>query len=103
VKEVDASDCLVHVNVCTNERTDGRSCCRKVGGQEFFELLKGRVKEAGLRGTHWVTRTGCLGYCNDVGTTVAIHAHGKRSIWLTEVGLGDSDEVWRLMLEAASR
>lgn len=95
MKEIVPLPCQVHVNVCTNERTDGRVACHDVGGHELFRRLKDQVKDAGLRGTHWVTRTGCLGYCNAVGTTVAIHRRGESARFYTEVQASDFDAIWQ--------
>lgn len=91
---VDAERCEVQVLVCTNEREPGKSCCHKVGGMDFFTKLKTRVREEGLRGTHFITRTGCLGYCNDVGTTVVIHRRAQTPEWLSEVTAADFGTVW---------
>ena len=66
---------------------------------EFFTELKKKIREAGLSRTHWITRTGCLGYCNDVGTTVAIHRRGAPSRFYTEVTAADFPAI----LSAARR
>ncbi len=65
-----------------------------MGGQEFYLRMKEKIKEAGLYNTHWATRTGCLGFCNMVGTTVAIHRKGEAPQWFTEVKPEDFDAVW---------
>lgn len=91
----EAQDCKVQVLVCTNERPEGKSCCHKFGGQDFYLALKKRIKEAGLYDTHWVTRTGCLGFCNDVGTAVAIYRNGKPTLWYNEVTASDMDSLWQ--------
>lgn len=62
-----------HLLICTNQRPGAESCCQKVGGQEFFARMKEAVKDRGVRSSRWVTRTGCLGYCNDVGCVVALY------------------------------
>ena len=94
MKEIDAAKCKVHVLVCTNERAPERSCCKKVGGQELYLKLKQKLTETGIRGTHWVTRTGCLGYCNDLGPTVVINRPGRSSHWFSEVVDSDFDSIW---------
>ena len=53
-----------HVFVCVNERTDGRDCCADVHGMDIFMELKKFVISHGLVGRIWVTKTGCLGFCN---------------------------------------
>lgn len=95
MKELDCRECEVHVVVCTNERPEPKSCCRKVGGHEFFLRLKDKLKQTGLVATRWVTRTGCLGFCNDVGTTVTIHRRGEPPKWFTEVTGADFDAIWK--------
>ena len=97
--KIDAEQCQVHVNVCTNERPPGtgKPSCKDVGGHEFYLKLKDKVKDTGIRGTHWVTRTGCLGFCNKVGTTVTIHRKGQPALWLSEVTAEDFDRVWDLV------
>lgn len=94
MKPVQSDYCEVHVCVCTNQRPSGRTGCHDFGGVEFHKRLKEKLKETGKIRTHWVTRTGCLGFCNNVGTTVAIHRRGEPSQWLTEVTAADFDSVW---------
>lgn len=94
MEKIDASECQVNVFVCTFER-EGRSCCKKVGGQEFYQELKARVKAEGLYDTHWITRTGCLGFCNDVGTTVALFRRGEAPQYQNEVKPADLETIWK--------
>jgi (2Fe-2S) ferredoxin len=61
-----------HVFVCVNERED-KSCCRNVYGYEIFKELKRFVLDNGLVNDVWVTKTGCLGFCNDVGCTIVVY------------------------------
>jgi len=95
MKTVIGDRCAVHVLVCTNERTDGRTACHDFGGQGFYKKIKDRLKTSGKISTHWATRTGCLGFCNTVGTTVVIHRRGEPSLWLSEVTDADFDSVWQ--------
>lgn len=94
MQEIKDYECKVHVCVCVNEKPVPKSCCAKVGGMEFFQKLKAEIREANLSNDIWVTRTGCLGFCNDVGTTVVIHTKGKPSRWYTEVTAEDYRRVW---------
>lgn len=93
MKPIDAQECQVNVFVCTHQR-EGRSACAQVGGQERYLELKNRVKALGLYNTHWVSRTGCLGFCNDVGTTIAIFRPGQPAQWQNEVTAEDLPKVW---------
>ena len=79
-----------HILVCTNERTDGRDCCANTGGHDIYTELKEYVKESGLRSIVWVTRTGCLGFCNKIGTTVVIY---PEQIWFKEVRKEDMAKI----------
>lgn len=100
MKPIESYECKVHVCVCTNERTDGRTACADFGGKEFFQSLKAKVKAEGLAATHWVTRTGCLGFCNNVGTTVVIHRAGQESQWFNEVQTQDFEKIWEKIRSA---
>jgi len=94
MKHIDADECTVHVLVCTNERPLPKNSCKLVGGQEFYQRIKTKLKDTGLSRTHWATRTGCLGFCNPVGTTVTIHAKGRPPRWFSEVTDADFDFIW---------
>jgi (2Fe-2S) ferredoxin len=52
-------------------------CCADARGEEVYAGLKRAVDRAGLTGSVWVTRTGCLGFCNADGATVAIYPEGR--------------------------
>lgn len=84
-----------HILVCTNERAE-ESCCSKVDGYEIFRALKEYVKSNGLAGSIWVTRTGCLGFCNDIGTTIVIYPERK---WYTEVTKNELPQIIEEMLK----
>lgn len=94
MKELENVPCTKQVLICTNDRPGEKPCCSRYGGMEFFKKFKEKMKATGLNKTIWVTRTGCLGYCNDVGTTVAIHQAGKTHRWISEVKDADFDRVW---------
>ena len=83
-----------HVFVCVNERTDGRDCCADVGGKEIFLELKKFVISHGLAGRIWVTKTGCLGFCNPVGTTIVVYPERK---WFFEVTMKDLEHIKELL------
>jgi (2Fe-2S) ferredoxin len=100
MKPIDAHECQVQILVCTNERPPEKSSCKRVGGQEFYDRLKAKLKETHLNNTHWVTRTGCLGFCNNVGTTVVIQPKGKEPRWYSEVKAEDFDAIWEELTRA---
>jgi len=95
MKSLDCKECEVHVLVCTNERTPEKSSCKKVGGHELYAALKQKLKDEKKYDTHWITRTGCLGFCNDVGAVVAIYRKGRpEAQWFTDVMPEDFDTIW---------
>lgn len=71
--------CALHLFVCTHTRSpeSGMPCCADAQGEETFAALKDRVLRAGLGNAVWVTRTGCLGFCNADGATVAAYPEGR--------------------------
>ena len=91
---------LKHVLVCTNEREQGRDCCSKVSGYETFRELKEWVKASGLASSIWITRTGCMGFCNSVGTTVVIH---PEQLWFKEVKKEEVQKIKDIILELINR
>ncbi len=85
--------------VCTNDRDDGRACCKAAGGAEFHARLKTKLKEAGIYSTHKATKSGCLGHCNPGGCTVVIYRDGKPALWSTENTAADFDRVYQELVE----
>ena len=79
-----------HVFVCVNEREEGNDDCKKVKGYEIFRALKDFVMSNGLVRDVWVTKTGCLGFCNDVGTTIVIYPD---KVWFMQTTEQDLEEV----------
>ena len=79
----------IQVFVCTNERQN-EDCCASVQGMEIFRALKTWVREQGLTQQVWVTRTGCMTFCNPIGTTIVIH---PQNMWFTKVVMGDLAEI----------
>lgn len=88
---------LKHILVCTNERETGKDCCSHVKGYEIFRELKDWVKSSGLVGAVWVTRTGCLGFCNNVGATIVIY---PEQIWFKEVKKEEVQSVKDMILDS---
>ena len=88
---------LKHILVCTNEREIGKDCCSHVKGYEVFRELKDWVKSNGLASAVWVTRTGCLGFCNNVGATVVIQPD---QLWFKEVKKEEIQKIKDIILES---
>ena len=91
---VDGTSCKVAVFVCTNERPPEKVCCSKVGGMDFYQALKSRVRERGLVNTHWISRSGCLGFCNEVGTTIVIFKQGQNPVWYNQITQENFESIW---------
>ena len=87
---------IKHILVCVNERLD-RECCAKVKGMEIFQNLKQWTREKGLSSAVWVTKTGCLGFCNNEGTTIVIYPD---QIWLKEIKIEDLEDVKKMILDS---
>ena len=88
---------LKHILVCTNEREVGKDCCSHVKGYEIFRELKDWTKANGLAGSVWVTRTGCLGFCNKVGATIVIYPD---QLWFREVKKDEVQKIKDFILES---
>ncbi|MBI3033479.1 (2Fe-2S) ferredoxin domain-containing protein [Candidatus Woesearchaeota archaeon] len=87
MKQIKNMNYKVHVLVCVNKRENSPTpCCADVHGQEIYDQIKKFVKDQGLTGIVWVTRTRCLGFCNTQGTTVVFY---PERVWLTEVKLNE--------------
>ena len=86
-----------HVLVCTNERNDGRDFCAQVDGIEIYKNLKEWTKSQGLSGSIWITRTGCLGFCNEIGATVVIYPN---ELWFKGVKLNEIEKIKELILNS---
>src|SRR3989338_835242 len=76
-----------HIFVCVNVREGEKDHCSKVGGHEVFKKIKEFVMSRGLAGRVWVTKTGCQGFCNPIGTTITIYPEQKifKEVKLEEV------------------
>jgi len=89
----------IHILVCTNERPVDAPlpCCGRAGGLEVAQALRRAVSQAGLGGEVWVTHTGCLTFCNKVGTTVVAYPQGQ---WFTEVRPEDAADLLKSLLKS---
>ena len=88
-----------HIIVCNNFREDG-SCCAKVGGPELYARLKELIARKGLKPRIKLTRSRCLGFCNDVGATVCVY---PERVWFRHATPADFDEIVRRFLPEEAR
>ena len=75
MKEIKTENKL-HVFVCVNKRINKDSCSREISQKDFYELKKW-AKEEGLIPKIFITKTGCLGFCNPIGGCIAIYPQKK--------------------------
>jgi len=89
-----------HVLVCVNEREHG-DCCANVKGNEIHRKIKDYIINNGLSGSVWVNRARCLGFCNNIGTTIIIRdKEFKNERWFTEVTEEDLKEILKFISPA---
>lgn len=100
MEQIDAGPIEKHLLICVNERTTEKPCCLKVGGLEFFQKFKGRIKELDLKKRFKVTKTGCLGFCNFEGCTLVIHQPGNSPEWFHKVTDSDFENVWEKVAQS---
>ena len=85
-----------HIFVCVNEKEDkNKDFCNKVGGSDVYFKFKEAVAQRGLIGLVYVTRTRCLGFCNPVGTTIAVYPQGN---WYHQVKQEDVNAIIEIEL-----
>ncbi len=65
-----------HIIVCVNER-ENKDCCKNVGGEEIYIKLKEYVRSNNITNKIWITKAKCLGFCNNIGTTLVVYPEGK--------------------------
>jgi (2Fe-2S) ferredoxin len=80
-----------HVLVCTNSREPGnpRGSCTTDGKSDLLPLFQAKVKEAGIKPTVRVNKSGCLDQCEH-GPTVVVY---PEAIWYGHVTPADVDEI----------
>ena len=72
-KHLGAPDCVLYT--CCGSK------CKKKGGKHLYKSLKSRVKEAGLRRTVQVIKTGCTDRCK-MGPVISVMPANQ---WFLEV------------------
>ena len=96
MKTVTNMSCKKHIFVCVNDRGLEKDCCMNVKGYETFKALKEFVINNGLAGSVWVTKTGCLGFCNEVGCTIAVYPD---KVWFLQTTDEDLSEVKEFIIK----
>jgi (2Fe-2S) ferredoxin len=77
--------------MCTNQKTEGRTCCANSGGVEYFDYMKLRLLELGLHGPNEIriSKSGCLGRC-PLGPCMVIYPEG---VWYTYASFEDIEAI----------
>jgi (2Fe-2S) ferredoxin len=80
-----------HVLICTNQKDEGKQCCARSGGKEFFVYMKSRLVELEIHGPGKirVSQSGCLGRCAS-GPCIVIYPEG---VWYNYTSFADLDEI----------
>ena len=63
-----------HIFVCINDR-EAEECCFKKDAEKILRILRDHVNQNGLMSLYNITKTKCLGHCNE-GPTIAIYPEG---------------------------
>lgn len=63
-----------HIFVCINDREVGEACAKR-DSEKILSILRYHVNQNGLMGIYNITKTKCLGHCNE-GPTIAIYPEG---------------------------
>ncbi len=87
---------LKHILICVNDREKG-DCCANVHGQEIYQEVKDFVKGNDLSSKIWVTRTRCLGFCNNIGTVMVIYPD---ELWFKHVTKNDVQKIKDFIVDA---
>lgn len=81
----------MHVFVCVSE-----SACMKDGpAMEIRNLLKSKLKKAGLKDVLRINQAGCLGQCGH-GPMLVVYPEG---VWYSHVSLEDAQRIWTEHIE----
>lgn len=80
-----------HIFICVNQKEVGKTCCAQSGGMPFFDHMKNKLQALDLHGAgkFRLTRSGCLGRCNE-GPCIVIY---PESVWYTYTSFDDIDEI----------
>ena len=84
---------IMHVFICVNERESKDSCAPTISLNDYSQLKKW-AKDEGLVPNIFITKTGCLGFCNPVGGTIVIYPQKKFFFEIQNL-----DEIKKLILE----
>ena len=93
MKEIDKS-VKAHLLVCCRQR-DGKPCCSSKGAEELVTNLKSWVKNNGLKDEIKVTKSSCLGHCEN-GITATLYPHNK---WWVDIDKSHEDELKSQLLK----
>jgi len=90
---------VCHVFVCVNDRKGARQSCADGDAIALRDALKDAVAARGLRGRVRVTRSGCLGLCEQ-GPNVMLY---PQRVWFTGVTMDDLDTIMDQIVRETSQ
>ncbi len=77
-----------HLFICTHRR-DGKDSCGPAGGEELVDDLKKWIKHEGHKKELKVSRSGCLGRCEE-GVVAVCYPEGT---WYTELKVKNAEDL----------
>lgn len=77
-----------HIFVCINDKEEGE-CCAKKDSNEILRILREHVNNNGLMHIYNITKTKCLGHCNE-GPTIVIYPEG---LFFRKVTIEDTKKI----------
>ena len=83
-----------HIFICCRDK-QGKACCAEKGAEKLAEGLKKWVKSEGLKGQIKVTKSLCLGHCED-GITACIYPENQ---WYTHLKPKDEDQLKQILTD----
>jgi predicted metal-binding protein len=81
-----------HLFICTNTKSDG-SGCGPLNASHLVDELKPWIKENGLKEQLKVTRSGCLGHCQE-GVAAVCYPQNQ---WFTKLASTDGNQLKELL------
>ena len=76
MREIKATN-IMHVFICVNEKVKKDSCSPTISSLDYYEIKRWARETAKIVPEVFITKTGCIGFCNPVGGTIAIYPQKK--------------------------
>jgi (2Fe-2S) ferredoxin len=86
-----------HLFICCREREGNKACCSKKGAESLFEELKSWVKSEGLKAKIKVSKSSCLGHCEE-GITACLYPQNQ---WFTHIKKDNLEDLQKMLTKYA--